>query len=113
MRYDGKVAFVTGAAGNLGRAVAAAFHDRGANVVAVDLDVAALRNVYGNPDERTLLAAANALEPASVDAAVADARRRFGGIDVLCNIAGGFASGPPVHETPPELWRRMFDLNVT
>ena len=27
--------------------------------------------------------------------------------------AGGFAAGPPVHETPASMWQRMFDLNAT
>jgi NAD(P)-dependent dehydrogenase (short-subunit alcohol dehydrogenase family) len=48
-----------------------------------------------------------------VAGAVKAAHARLGGLDVVCNIAGGFAMGPPVHETPPELWRRMLDMNAT
>src|SRR5581483_10726307 len=32
--------------------------------------------------------------------------------DILCNVAGGFDMGPPVHQTPDELWERMLDINV-
>ncbi len=36
----------------------------------------------------------------------------FGRIDVLCNIAGGFRMGHPVHETPEDTWELMLDLNA-
>ncbi|HEY3177276.1 MAG TPA: SDR family NAD(P)-dependent oxidoreductase [Casimicrobiaceae bacterium] len=112
MTFDGKVALVTGAAGNLGRAVGAAFHASGANVVLVDIDAGALNDAYGPSAERRLLLAADLIDEASIASAVQTAREKFGRIDILCNIAGGFASGPPVHETPASIWQRMFDLNA-
>ena len=46
-------------------------------------------------------------------AAVAQAAiARFGRIDVLCNIAGGFRMGEMVHETSDENWNFLFDLNA-
>jgi NAD(P)-dependent dehydrogenase (short-subunit alcohol dehydrogenase family) len=39
-------------------------------------------------------------------------RERFGGIDILANIAGGFTMGPPLHQTPDQDWDRMMDLNA-
>jgi NAD(P)-dependent dehydrogenase (short-subunit alcohol dehydrogenase family) len=112
MTFDGKVALITGAAGNLGRAVGAAFHASGANVVLVDVDARALNAAYGASAERRLLLAADLIDEASIAAAVESAREKFGRIDILCNIAGGFASGQPVHATPVAMWRRMFDLNA-
>ena len=112
MNFDGKVALITGAAGNLGRAVGAALHASGANVVLVDVDGRALTDAYGASVERRLLLAADLIDEASIASAVQVAREKLGQIDILCNIAGGFASGPPVHETPAALWRRMFDLNA-
>ena len=113
MRFDGKTIFVTGAAGNLGRAVGAAFHDAGANVALVDLDARVLSEVWGGEAARRLLVGANLLDESSIVAAAGVVREKFGAIDVLCNVAGGFASGPSVHETPASLWQRMFDLNAT
>src|SRR5919106_1775926 len=78
---------ITGAAGNLGRAVAHAFAERGANLVLVDLELQALKTAFGADDERRLIVPANLLDQASVDAAVKKAIERFGRIDVLCNIA--------------------------
>jgi NAD(P)-dependent dehydrogenase (short-subunit alcohol dehydrogenase family) len=106
--FADRVAVVTGAAGNLGRAVADAFAAAGARVAGVD-------HGTGTPvgeGERRLTVRADLLDEASTRAAADAVLARWGRIDILCNIAGGFAMGPPVHETPDDLWRRMFDLNV-
>ena len=108
----GRVALVTGAAGNLGRAVAAAFASAGASLVLLGHDEASLRSVYGAGDARRMFAAADLLDAASVAAAVQGALARFGRVDALCNLAGGFEMGPPVHETSDEAWDRMLDLNA-
>ena len=111
MSFDTRTVFVTGAAGNLGRAVADAFFRRGANLVLAARTRGQLESAYA-PDERRLFVCADLLEPAQVDAAVHAAVGRYGRIDVLCNLAGAFRMGPPVHETPDELWRAMLDLNA-
>src|SRR5215475_75583 len=113
MTIDGKVALITGAAGNLGKAVANAFHEAGAKLALVDVEPAALAAVYPDAGERRLLVAADLLDESSIAEAAESVRRRFGHIDVLCNIAGGFAAGPPVHEMPAATWQKMFDLNAT
>ena len=103
------VVLITGAAGNLGRAVASAFAKRGANLVLVDLQREALEKAYGSAGE---LVAANLLGQAEVDAAVKKALERFGRIDVLCNIAGAFRMGAPVHETSDKDWNFLLDVNA-
>ena len=112
MSFDSKTVLVTGAAGNLGRAVAEAFFERGANLVLLGRRQEELTAVYGNANERRVLAPANVLDQAAVEAAVASAIERFERIDVLCNIAGGFRMGTPVHETPDDAWQSMMDLNA-
>jgi NAD(P)-dependent dehydrogenase (short-subunit alcohol dehydrogenase family) len=59
-----------------------------------------------------MLAVADLRDAAAVAAAVQAATARFGRIDALCNIAGGFAMGTPVHATSDAQWDEMFDLNV-
>jgi NAD(P)-dependent dehydrogenase (short-subunit alcohol dehydrogenase family) len=108
--FDGKTCLITGAAGNLGRAVAGAFASAGASLILIDLDDKVLRSAYGRDDERKALVRADLLDAASVAQAVAAAR--FDRIDVLCNIAGGFRMGHPVHETPEDVWELMLDLNA-
>ena len=104
--------FITGAAGNLGRAVASAFAERGANLVLVDLERPALEKAFGAGDERRLLVPANLLDQEQANTAVAKALERFQRIDVLANIAGGFRMGSPVHETKDADWDFLLGLNA-
>ena len=96
---------LTGASGNLGRAVAAAFEERGANLVLLDRRA-------GPGDAKHLALAVDLLDAQAVQAAVDQAIARFGRVDVLCNIAGGFRMGSPVHETSAEDWNFLLDLNA-
>ena len=82
---------ITGAAGNLGRAVADAFSGVGDKLVLLDVKTGT-----------------DLLDPKSVQAAVDKAGR----VDVLCNLAGGFRMGAPVHETADKDWDFLFGLNV-
>lgn len=107
-----RVVVITGAAGNLGRAVAAAFAAEAARLVLVDRDEGALQRAYPGSDGEQLLAPADLLVRPSVQAMAARAVERFGRIDALCNLAGGFRMGEAVHETSDETWSRMMDLNV-
>jgi NAD(P)-dependent dehydrogenase (short-subunit alcohol dehydrogenase family) len=102
---------ITGAAGNLGRAVANAFASLGANLVLIDLKREALEAAYDNENEQRLFAATNLLEQAQVNQTVAAALQRFGRIDVLCNLAGGFRMGEAVHESSDQNWDFLFNLN--
>lgn len=105
---------VTGAAGNLGRAVASAFAAQGANLVLVDLKREALAAAYGDENsegEQRLFLAANLLEQEQVNLAVTAAMQRFGRIDVLCNLAGGFRMGDAVHESSDQNWDFLFNIN--
>lgn len=98
---------ITGASGNLGRAVAQAFAELGARLCLLDL-----KNKNGDDSERRLFLETNLFDPDSVAAVVERAVGRFGRIDVLCNIAGGFRMGAPVHETSDADWDFLFDINA-
>jgi NAD(P)-dependent dehydrogenase (short-subunit alcohol dehydrogenase family) len=112
MEFSQRTVLITGAAGNLGRVVANAFAARGANLVLVDLRRESLERAFGAENERRLFAPTNLLDQAEIDATVTAAIQRFKQIDVLCNIAGGFRAGTPVHETTDETWNFLFDLNA-
>ena len=105
---DGKVIVVTGALGALGRVVVDQALARGAGVASVDhapTQVPATKNQIelGGIDLTDAAAAKKA-----IDAAAA----HFGRLDVLINIAGGFAF-ETVAEGDPKTWQRMYALNVT
>jgi NAD(P)-dependent dehydrogenase (short-subunit alcohol dehydrogenase family) len=105
--FLGRTVMITGAAGNLGRAVAAAFAGRAANLVLLDR-----RTPAPPPQAKALALEADLLDAASVQAAVDQAIGRFGRIDVLCNIAGAFRMGAPVHETSAGDWDFLLDVNA-
>ena len=112
--FSSKVAIVTGAGGNLGRAVALAFAEQGAKLALVDRNPNALtatqEQLPAGSDSLTL--PTDLLRPESVADMVQRVLGRFGQIDVLANIAGGFAMGPPLHETEDHDWDFMLDLNA-
>ncbi|MCS7101667.1 MAG: SDR family NAD(P)-dependent oxidoreductase [Burkholderiaceae bacterium] len=112
MEFSNRTVVVTGAAGNLGRAVAAAFAARGANLALLDRTEELLRRAYAGEDARRQLLAVDLLDAAATDRALAAAAARFGRIDVLANIAGGFRMGEAVHETSAATWDFLIDINV-
>jgi NAD(P)-dependent dehydrogenase (short-subunit alcohol dehydrogenase family) len=103
---------ITGAAGNLGRAVARAFAARGAKLFLVDQRRDVLERAFGAEHERQAFGATDLLDQAATDATATRAVARFGRIDVLCNLAGGFRMGEAVHETSDATWSFLVDINV-
>lgn len=108
MDFRGKTCLITGAAGNLGRAVAGAFASEGASLILMDHHEDNLRSAYGSEGDGKRFALADLRDAQSVARAL-PARTP---IDILCNIAGGFRMGQPVHETPEDTWELMLGLNA-
>ncbi|MCA9902827.1 MAG: SDR family oxidoreductase [Anaerolineae bacterium] len=109
--FSNQVVLITGASGNVGQAVAQRFAQAGAKLVLIDHNekrLPDLREQY--PDSLPL--AVDVTNAEAVDDMVQQAEAKFGQIDILVHTVGGFAAGHPVHETPQELWDRMFNLNV-
>ncbi len=101
--FTGKVVLVTGAAGALGQAVADYFAAAGAEIA--QFDVIEIDN--GHFSRVVDLTDADACS-----SAVAEVRQALGRIDVLANIAGGFAMGERVHETSADTWDFLMGLNA-
>lgn len=112
MTFENTSVLVTGAAGNLGQAVAAAFAHQGARLVLFGRSVDSLKAVFGEAGDKRLYVAADLLDDAQVAAAWAAALQRFGRIDVLCNLVGGFRMGDAVHETADRTWDFLMDMNA-
>ncbi|MEU9839023.1 SDR family oxidoreductase [Actinomadura sp. NPDC048032] len=89
MRFEGKVAVVTGAAQGIGEAYARALASEGAHVVVADVDERG-RDVAD--DIEGLFVRTDVSDPASVDAMAGEAAERFGGIDHLVNNAAIFGT---------------------
>jgi len=111
----GQVVMVTGAAGNLGSAVARTFGVAGARLVLVDRTADRLPRLFpewvDSPDHY-LATSVDLTQEEAVKAMVEEALQRLGRIDVLVNVAGGYQAGAPLHETPWEVWERMININV-
>ena len=112
MNFTGRHVLITGAAGNLGRAVAQAFAAQGAALVLADLKPEALQATFGAESARQRFLGVNLLERDAVAAAVGGVLARIGRIDVLCHLAGGFRMGEAVHETSGATWDWLLDLNA-
>jgi NAD(P)-dependent dehydrogenase (short-subunit alcohol dehydrogenase family) len=111
MSFEDRTVMITGAAGHLGRAVAAHFAQAGARVLLVDRQAEALAVAFESHASR-LPFAADLLDSQQVQSALAAGIERFGRIDVLCHLAGGFRMGDAVHETSDNNWDFLFDINA-
>ncbi|RMX11007.1 SDR family NAD(P)-dependent oxidoreductase [Vandammella animalimorsus] len=113
MNHPARTLLITGASGNLGRAVARHFRAHGERLILLDHSPEALQQQFGDwPPAQALCLNCDLLDPAALDAALGGARQHFGPIEVLCNLAGGFDMGPPVHATPLHVWQRQYQLNL-
>ena len=112
MTFKDRTVMVTGAAGNLGQALAAAFAQQGARLVLLGRQTDAMRIVFGEEGPDRLYLATDLLDAQQVSAAFNTAVHRFARVDVLCNLAGGFRMGPAVHQTEDSTWDFLEDINV-
>jgi 3-oxoacyl-[acyl-carrier protein] reductase len=116
--FTGRTAIVTGAAHGFGRAIAAAFADRGAHVWACDVLGDELRETEAlcRTARGTCRAViADVRDRTAVQECVAAAAAASGRVDILVNNAGGVLGqvGRPLEEIVPEEWQAIFDVNVT
>ena len=110
-----RVVIITGAVGNLGRAVAERVQAQGGKMILVDRASDRLQKIYAEIKQSTqhwLAGDVDMTDPKSVDAMTAEAHQRFGRLDGLVNTVGGFRGGKPVHETDLAEWDFLFDVNL-
>lgn len=113
--FSNQVVIITGATGNLGKAITQAFQKSGAKLVPIDRSADHLQQEF--PDlvdsaDYILASCADLTHPDEVKRALDGAYQHFGRFDALINAAGGFRAGTPLHETPLETWESMLNLNA-
>jgi len=108
MRLKGKVALITGGGAGIGAATARAFCGEGARVLLVDLDFKALKRMKGT---KTEIMVGDIADPFVPGAAVAQALKRFGRLDILVNNAAA-RNYSAVADATPEEWREVLDVNL-
>ena len=104
----GRVALVTGANGGLGTHVTQALLDAGFVVVGTSRNIA--QSDFSHPSFAAISADIDSRTAAQelVNQVVA----RFGRLDVLAHLVGGFAGGQSIAETDDETFQRMLSLNL-
>ena len=112
-RYTDRTVVVTGASGAIGEGLVRRFSAEGANVVLVARRTERMKQIAGTlPGRRTLVLTTDVTSQDDMQAMVAAAVDRFGGIDVLVSNAGS-AVLKPFEETTLDDWRWTLDTDLT
>lgn len=112
----GKTLFITGGSRGLGREMALAMADAGANVILTGRTAESLEQTAADirklgREARTI--AADIGDPAQCEAACREALEKHGPIDILVNNVGGRLIDTPTEQLLVEDWQRILDLNLT
>ncbi|WP_199906831.1 SDR family NAD(P)-dependent oxidoreductase [Aeromicrobium chenweiae] len=112
--FTGEIALVTGGASGIGAATTRMLNERGAHVVVLDRDPAALANVSDLVVEprRVEGRLLDVTDRSAVEGAVASVVEDHGRIDVLVNNAGITGPSSPLWEVDPDFWHRIYDVHV-
>src|SRR5262245_14542490 len=110
---SGKTAFVTGAAGGIGHAIARLFAGNGAAVVIADIDGERAGSA-GEALPRTIAVEMDIRDQAAIERGVAEALAAFGRVDILVNNAGvnTLAHRVGIDAFPAEEWRRIVGIDL-
>src|SRR5215208_2257072 len=114
-RFDGKVAFVTGATSGIGRATALAFAREGARVVVADIaadGVEETARLIEQAGGQALAVTCDVSRSQDVQAALDAAVERFGRLDIAFNNAGIEQAIKPAHEISDDEWDRLVAVNL-
>jgi len=109
--FENRVVLVSGAAGNLGKAVASAFYEAGASLALCDLHPEPLLSAFAD-SSRVIGLECDLTRPDSTESMVRSALDRFSRIDAVAALTGGFSMGGALHETALDDWEFMMKLNA-
>lgn len=106
--FKDKVVIVTGGSGGLGAAVVSFFLESGAKTIAPDRVIP--EGSSAQPSCEYLLL--NALDEKSVADLFSEIKSRYGRVDAVVNVIGGYAAGQSVAELDLAVYERQLDLNL-
>jgi NAD(P)-dependent dehydrogenase (short-subunit alcohol dehydrogenase family) len=107
--FLGEIALVTGAASGIGKACVNALLERGAAVIGLDV-APAVRQLH---DTRSYLGIqCDLTDEQQIRAALDQAVRTFGSVDMLVLNAGIFPKSAPIAALPTEVWRKTMSINL-
>ncbi|KKE77935.1 SDR family oxidoreductase [Oceanobacillus caeni] len=116
MRLDGKKIFVTGGARGIGKSVATAFAEAGADIAIIDLDIDEAKKtaieLEKNHGIKSIAIRADVTNPDDVNAMIDIILDKFGRLDVaFCNA--GICMNVPAEEMTFEQWKKVIDINLS
>ncbi|MBA4701656.1 SDR family oxidoreductase [Faecalicatena contorta] len=116
MRLNGKRIFVTGGARGIGKSVATAFAEAGADVAIVDVDIAeaqkTAQEIADKTGQKTIAVQTDVTNPEQVDAMVETVVSELGGLEAaFCNA--GICINTPADEMTFEQWKKVIDINLS
>jgi NAD(P)-dependent dehydrogenase (short-subunit alcohol dehydrogenase family) len=115
-RVDGKRLFITGGSRGLGREMALAIADAGADVVLVGREMESLESTAGEIRQRgrqVAIIQADVGIPDEAERACHLALEKHGPIDILINNVGGRRIDIATQDLPLDQWQKILDLNLT
>ena len=115
-RLDGRVALVTGAGGGLGRALAVAMAEAGAEVGCADLDGAAAETtaeLVRERGQRAVAVAGSVTSEAEMAQMVATVVQELGGLDIAFANAGIAERRYALVDAPLSAWQQIIDVDLT
>ncbi|MEO6874101.1 MAG: bifunctional aldolase/short-chain dehydrogenase, partial [Opitutaceae bacterium] len=107
--FAGEIALVTGAASGIGKACVESLLKRGAAVVGLDINPV-ITQLHQRTDYHGIVC--DLTQEAGVAAALEEAVRKFGGLDMLILNAGIFPAGAPIADMKSDLWRKVLTINL-
>ncbi|WP_255192184.1 3-oxoacyl-ACP reductase FabG [Natronobeatus ordinarius] len=111
MRFENRIAIVTGGASGIGEGIAAVLSSAGATVVIADVDEAAAERAAAELPGEAMAVGVDVTDPAETAALAETVVDEYGRIDVLCANAGIFPSAT-IEELTVDDWDEVFDVNA-
>ena len=115
LKFQGKVAMITGASVGIGRAVALGLAEQGADLVLLDINTEKLLQVEEEVKKhghKVLAYECDVSDEKKVNEIVSDATERLGRIDILVNNAALWRDRSSFSESSSDLWKKYIDVNV-
>ncbi|MGX8012316.1 SDR family oxidoreductase [Mesorhizobium sp. ORM8.1] len=115
MRLDGKIAFVTGGARGIGKAIVSALAEAGAQVAIVDLDLDEAKKscaeISAANSSRMIAIKTDITDPRQVNAMIDRILEEFGHLDIaFCNA--GISNEVAVEDDTYEDWKKIIEVNL-